>query len=180
MRNGPLLKRYVIHILGINAVNPDAFDLSLEQTALISCTDRSNRFLASGSIENSLIIPFMDVEDSSIPGSFNAAHARVIHRFLQELPECVTDLYVCCSKGGSRSAALAAALLKASGRSDNAVWMNPFYVPNKLVYSVMCRELGIVMPGMFVRWKSFTNERQFKKAKRRGNAGKYERWQIMP
>ena len=173
------LKRYVIHILAINAINADAFDRPYDQTALISCTDRTNQFLSSNVFPHKLVVPFLDVEIKNHPGAFNDNHAHQIIRFLQGLPEDVTDLYVCCSKGGSRSAALAAALLKASGRSDAPVWKNPFYVPNKLVYQRMCRSLGITMPHLAVRLKAASNARQYKKAKRRGSSGEFERWQLL-
>ena len=173
------LKRYVIHILPVPAVSPDVFDLPMEQNALISCTDRTNRYLDGDGIIHKLVIPFPDVEDKTVPGSFNGAHARAIIRFLQSLPESVTDLYVCCSKGGSRSPALAAAILKASGRSDGEVWNNPFYVPNTLVYKRTCRELGIFMPLIAVMLKKRKNDVQFRKAKKRRDPGEYERWKII-
>lgn len=173
------LKRYVIHILAVPAISSDVFDLPMEQNALISCTDRFNAFLLGKEIIHKLILPFPDVEDKRIAGAFNGAHARKIIRFLTGLPGEVTDLYVCCSKGGSRSPALAAAVLKASGRSDDAVWKNPFYVPNTLVYERMCRELGIFTPHLYVLHKKRINERAFKKVKRRGNFGEYERWKLI-
>ena len=173
------LKPYIIHILPVPAVSPDAFDLPMEQNALISCTDRSNRFLESGAILHKLILPFPDAEIAKVPGAFNGAHARAIIRFLRSLPDSVTDLYVCCSKGGSRSPALAAALLKGSGRRDDAVWKNPFYVPNTLVYKRMCKELGFFMPGLFVRFKKLGNILQYKKAQKRGDPGEWERWKLL-
>lgn len=173
------IKRYVIHILPVPVVNEDVFDLPMTGNALIVCTDRTNAFIAGDTLPYKLIMPFPDVEDADYPGSFNGAHAREIIRFLQSLPDSVTDLYVCCSKGGSRSPALAAALLRLSGRSDSAVWKNPYYVPNKLVYKKMCNEAGMIMPRFKVLMKSRDNERQFKKAKSRGGAGQYERWQIL-
>lgn len=174
-----VLKRYVIHILAVPAINADAFDLPMEQNALILCCDRTNRYIEGNNIKNKLVLPFSDVELSNLVGAFNGAHARAVIRFLKELPESVTDLYICCSKGGSRSSGLAAALLKGSGRPDKAVWYNPYYVPNKLVYKKMCNELGFIMPWIRVRFKSFVNAIQFKKYKRRGGVGKYERWQII-
>ena len=173
------LKRYVIHILPIPAIGPDAFDLPMEKTALISCTDRTNDYLDGKAIPHKLILPFPDSENRKAPGAFNGSHAMAVIRFISGLPDTVTDLYLCCSKGGSRSPALAAALLKASGRSDDEVWKNPFYVPNTLVYKRMCRELGFFMPGFVVSLKKHCNNKEYKKAQRRGNAGRFERWQII-
>ena len=180
MKKRIFLKKYAIHVLAVPAVDADAFDLLMNQNALISCTDkRSTEFLKSGDIIHKLIMEFPDEDDSRIPGTFNEAHARGIIRFLEDLPDSVTDLYVCCSKGQSRSAALAAAFLKGSGRKDRDVWMNPFYVPNILVYKRMCNALGICMPWLLVLLKKWINECAYRKAQKAGNAGKYERWQIL-
>ena len=173
------LKKYAIHILPIPAVTSDIFEYPLDKNALVSCVSRTTLFLSGKTGFPKLILPFLDVEDETVPGAFNSAYAREIIRFIQSIPDSVTDLYVCCSKGGSRSPALAAALLKASGRSDRAVWKNPYYIPNKLVYKTMRDELGYYIPWIIVKLKSFDNEMQFRKAKRKGSSGKYERWQIL-
>ncbi len=179
MKNKHVIKKYAIHILALPAINMDSFDLPMEQNALIVCTDRSNSFIEGDTILYKLILPFEDVEIPKSTGAFNRAHARAVLRFLEDLPESVTDLYICCSKGGSRSPALAAAILKASGRSDAPVWKNPYYVPNKLVYKRMCEETGIFMPWVKVWYKGRINTAQFKKAKRNGGTTVYERWQII-
>ena len=109
------LKHYVIHILAMPTIDEEAFDIPLDQVALIACTKvRTTPFLIEDSLPYKLIMEFPDAEDYRIPGSFNEAHARVILRYLEELPDSVTDLYVCCSKGQSRSAGLAATLCKGS------------------------------------------------------------------
>ncbi len=173
------LKRYTIHIMAVPGLSPEAFDLPMRQYGVIICTDRTNEFIDNRITHNKLVINFPDVEDKNYPGAFNGAHARVIINFLRTLPEEVSDLYVCCSKGGSRSPAVAAAILKASGRSDAQVWHNPFYVPNLLVYERLCRGFGIFMPHIVVLWKNLINKVSFRLAKHRGDGGKYERWQIL-
>lgn len=165
--------------MAVPGLGPDLFDLPMNRNAVIICTNRTNNFIDTYITQNKLVIDFPDVEDKNYPGAFNGAHARMIIRFLKSLTDEVTDLYVCCSKGGSRSPAVAAAILKASGRSDAPVWHSPFYMPNLLVYKVLCREFGFFMPQIRVLGKRIINDIEFKKAKHRGNAGKYERWQIL-
>ncbi len=116
------IKPYVIHILAVPALSSDNFDLPSESNAVIICTNRTNRFIESLPQENTLIIDFPDVENRHFPGAFNGAHARRIIAFLDHLSDSVSDVYVCCSKGGSRSPAVAAAILRASGRSGAPVW----------------------------------------------------------
>lgn len=173
------LKRYAIHILAVPVVTAEAFDLPPDRNALIVCGDRTNRFIDSDTDIRKIVLPFADVEDEKRPDAFTDALASAAARFLRELPESVTDLYVCCSKGGSRSPAIAAAVLKASGRSDGPVWKNPFYVPNGLVYRKMCAALGVFMPRSLVRYKKYINAAAYRKAKRKRSAGEFDRWQII-
>lgn len=172
------LKKYVIHILAIRAIDEGTFDLPPKQNAIIVCTDRDNKYINLCLPENILIINFPDVEDERYPGAFNGAHARKIIKFIRNLSEDVTDIYVCCSKGGSRSPAVAAALLRMSGRSDMDVWRNPYYVPNTLVYFTLCREYGMPIDMFSVRIRTLINERAFKMVQD-GKPTKYERWQIL-
>ena len=172
------IKKYVIHILAITAIDAETFDLPIKQNAIIVCTNRNNKFIYKCKPENILIINFSDVEDKKDPEAFNRAHARKIIRFVKSLSNDVTDLYVCCSKGGSRSSAVAAALLRMSGRKDKDVWNNPYYVPNTLVYFRLCREYGLPITR-FSSWiKKQKNNRAFKIAQKRKHC-RYERWQIL-
>lgn len=128
--------------------------------------------------DSRLIIDFPDVEDRRYPGAFNGAHARRIITFVNNLPSNVTDLYVCCSKGGSRSPAVAAALLRAFGRSDDCIWKNPFYSPNTLVYYWLCRELQLSISKIRVKYLTYINNKAFRDAQA-GKKCKYERWEII-
>lgn len=171
-------KPYAIHILAINAIDEETFYLPAEQNAIIVCTNRSNRFIYACRPENILIMDFLDVEDKRIPGAFNRAHARMMIRFVENLSDHVTDIYVCCSKGGSRSPAVAAALLRMSGRKDADVWKNLYYVPNTLVYLNLCREFGFPTTRFSTWIRTHVNNRAFRKAQK-GKPCKYERWQIL-
>ncbi len=171
-------KKYTIHILAIRAIDSATFDLPQEQNAIIVCTGRENKYINMCLPENRLIMRFPDVEDKSFPGAFNSEHARKIIHFIHNLSEKVTDIYVCCSKGGSRSPAVAAALLRMSGRSDKAVWCNPYYVPNTLVYLRLCREYGFFTSPFSVWIRTLINRASFVMAKN-GRPPRYERWEIL-
>jgi len=173
-----MIKKYTIHILAIRAIDAETFDLPKEQNAIIVCTDRDNKFIYNCLPQNILIINFPDVEDENAMGAFNRAHARKIIQFIRNLSEKVTDIYVCCSKGGSRSPAVAAALLRMSGRNDKAVWLNPYYVPNVLVYRRLCQEYGFLTNKFSVWIRTLLNNRAFKRAQK-GIPPKYERWQLL-
>lgn len=155
------------------------FDTPKSQNAIIVCTNRTQKYREFFDKDKTLVIIFPDVEDSNYPGAFHAAHAGKIISFLKNLSPDITDLYICCSKGGSRSPAIAAAVLRMSGRRDKDVWLNPFYVPNALVYYHLCKAYGIPVSRFTVKIRTIANDISFKIYKRRRNAGKYERWQII-
>lgn len=171
------IKKYTIHILAVPAMTEEAFDIPHGQCAIIRLCERSNEFLDSTDILQ-LAFNVSDVEDAGVPGSMTSAHARLILRFIEELPEKVTDIYVCCSKGGSRSAGCAAALMLISGRSDMSVWENPFYTPNTLVFYRICNEFGLDISWEDVIARAAINEKAYTDAQANG-ASNYERWEIL-
>lgn len=175
------IKKYTIHILAVTAFNPKhfelPFDLPQERNAVIICTGRENEYLKNYE-GNKLDVAFLDVEDPRVLGGFRYVHARAIIRFISLLPDEVTDLYVCCSKGQSRSAGVAAALIRMSGRDDDIVWNNPFYNPNSLAYYRLCRQAGILVTPLEVQTKKRQNEKAYLNL-REGKPTKYERWQII-
>ena len=173
------IRRFIIHILPVNAINPELFDVPPAKCAIIVCTNRTNSYINIFPAGQRCIVPFADYEIRNCYGAINNSHARIIIKFLKRLPRRVTDLYICCSKGGSRSPAVAAAVLRLSSRSDRAVWDNPCYVPNWLVYQTICKEGGLFAPDWYVKHLVKRNRRCYLRSVKRGNTGKYERWQII-
>ena len=172
------IKKYAIHILSVSALNHSVVDVSDEEGALIILTKKTTPFIESTRMRK-VIVDIQDVNDEKAIGAFAKEDAQSIISFIRDLPEKVTDLYVCCSEGESRSPGCAAALMLMSGRSDKDVWRNPFYSPNSLVFSTLCKEFGILMPPLFVWIRKVTNSRSFHAAQKKRSSGKYERWQIL-
>lgn len=85
---------------------------------------------------------YADVDFPS-PTAFSHRQARAFARFLAALDSGVTDLYVCCDAGQSRSPAIAAAVLRQLGLDDSRVWDNPLYQPNMLCFCTMLEALGL-------------------------------------
>ena len=171
-------KKHTIHILSIKAVNGDTFDLPDEQNAIIFCESPGEKQIYGCLPENILVIDFPDTANEKERDAFSKIHARRIIDFVGGLSDEVTDIYVCCTVGESRSPAVAAALLKMSQRSDKRVWKNPYYKPNTLVYSVLCREYGLKVSRLAVKIKSWSNTRAFKLAQKSGSTA-YERWELL-
>ncbi len=173
------MKKYLIHILssGVFFKDIDAYDESY--AAAILCGDRDSKPEMLTGYSQILQVSFQDVEDSSSGEAFNEKHGEMIRSFIAHLPENVTDLYVCCTAGESRSPAVAAAVLRASGRDDRDVWMNPFYHPNVLVYNMLCQSFGINNSVQELERLVLLNKKAFKDAQDNHGATRYERWQLL-
>ena len=174
----PVMQHYAIHILPVKALEDFDCELAKPESALISCVG-TRVWVDVRTVPHRLILEFADTTDMHRPGAFSRTQAEEIARFARGLPNSVTDVFVCCSEGESRSPAVAAALLRASGRSDRGVLLNPYYHPNALVYRLLCRALGIFMPRPLLWLKQRRSLRAFRRAQQKGNTGGYERWQIL-
>ena len=172
------MQQYAIHILPAKALKDFADELARPESALISCVGARIQ-VDVRTVPLHLILEFADTTDARRPGAFNHVQAEEIARFVSALPVSVSDVFVSCTEGESRSPAVAAALLLASGRSDRDVWLNPYYHPTTLVYCLLCRALGVFMPRLLVWLRQRRSVRAYRKTRRKGNAGKYERWQIL-
>lgn len=172
-----IIKPFIIHILPIKAIRPDLLDIASQNAALIVCSDDSNRYLDI--FQYRLIIPFADINFQNGTNAITSIQAKRIVSFGQSLPNAVTDLYICCTEGISRSPAVAAAFLRMSGRGDKVIWNNPYYSPNSLVYQTICSEAGLFAPEWYVWILKTSNAHRYKMSRKRGNTGSYERWQII-
>lgn len=94
-------------------------------------------------IESKIIFSFSDITDHENPLSFNEENAKQIHRYIDNLPDDIEFLFICCDSGESRSSAIAAAIIKHLGRDEMKIWTDPRYHPNPLVYKLLCRELSL-------------------------------------
>jgi predicted protein tyrosine phosphatase len=92
-------------------------------------------------LQHSLLLYFDDV-NYPIKGAFTEADGEKIRAFVEGLGNTRT-LYVCCDRGESRSAAMAAAISRFIGQNEWAIWDDPRYHPNPLVYRLTCRALGL-------------------------------------
>ena len=176
MKRPAKIKKYAIRVMPVKQLAcPDA--PCGENCAVISAAELPKGF--DRERIPCLIVPFADVSDPDRPGAFTPENAGEIVDFVRRLPASVTELVCCCSAGESRSTAVAAALLKASGRSDRPVWHNLFYSPNPLVYSLLCRELGVPMPLFIAKLKKRLSRLRFKYAKLKGDTGGCDRFKTI-
>ena len=170
------VKPFLIHILPETALNKELLEADPTTTAVIICSDENNSYKEL--LPNSLVCSFSDTTDRNRINSITAEQAREIISFVRDFTTDIQDLYIVCSAGQSRSPALAAAILRMSGRSDKPVWDNPHYVPNWFVYQTICRESGLFAPDWYVRFLRNKNRLKFRIAQKKGSTG-YECWSIL-
>ena len=92
-------------------------------------------------LQHSLLLHFDDV-NRPMKGAFTEADGEKIRAFVEGL-EGIGRLYVCCDRGESRSAAMAAAITRFFGQNEWVIWDDPRYHPNPMVYQLTCRALGL-------------------------------------
>lgn len=114
---------------------------------------------ALGSLEYRLVLAFDDVDDARRQRAFSPEIAQAVTCFVRALPQGTRAIRVCCDGGRSRSAALAAAILRYQGESDMCIWRDPCYCPNPLVYCLQCEAFGVRVSGVSLRWRQWRNRR---------------------
>ena len=126
-----------IYISPIKAVLHCLDDPALD---FILCT--SEDYLSEPLPSNVLRLDFRDTVDVDDPAAFSAQLAADVASFLRR-SDARPVLFVCCDCGVSRSAALTAAILHTDGDDDLSIWRDQNYMPNPLVYRLMCEALGL-------------------------------------
>ncbi len=167
-----------MHILPKAILKRQLFETDLTTTAVIICSD-DNALYKQLLPDNTIVVPFADTTIRNQANAITSEQANEIIGFIKNLPICIQDLYICCDAGESRSPAVAAAILRMSGKDDNVIWENPFYHPNWLIFQVICREFGLLMPDWHIKQLVELNKRCYINSVRNGNTGNYEKWQII-
>lgn len=149
--------KFNLHVLPIKEIEQAVISLAPESYAVIVCSNYEYNFKRAECARHWLGMTFADLTDSARPDTFKPEHGMILRRFLENLPDDVTDLFICCESGESRSPAVAAALMLASGRKDKEIWQNPHYHPNQSVFQLVCRSFGVFMPSVFVWFRTRMN-----------------------
>ena len=175
------MENYRIHIYPIKGLTEDMLD-QYEFPALIICSSRVSRLVKALFADDFCAVSFLDTIDVNDEGAMQPQHADTILSFLYSLDSStkkVTDLFICCDGGDSRSPAIAAAILRLLGKDDRAVWENPFYTPNILVYYRMCRASGISVSWEEVLKLRQLNEEAYRKAQMNNGQTCHKRWEVL-
>ena len=112
--------------------------------------------------ENKLVLQFDDITTVN-QKSINKDIARRINMFISNIDFNKENLYVCCDSGVSRSAAIAAAILRKYKQNENIIWKNYYYQPNILVYKTLCDEFDLRNSPLTLKYKVTINKKALKK-----------------
>ena len=93
-------------------------------------------------LNRKLVLYFDDTVNERCDRCFSDEQAKQIMTFWKKLDD-TEQLYVCCDSGESRSTAIAAALYRSLVMDEMAIWENPHFHPNTLVYKRLCVALGV-------------------------------------
>lgn len=107
--------------------------------AMISITSSGDGAMLDINWEYLLRLEFDDVEEAGETGSFKRSDALKIRDFLSALPDSVSELYIHCMAGQSRSGAVARALNEYYG---NKIHEDDYNMMNIRVYEVLTEVLG--------------------------------------
>ena len=110
-----------------------------------------------------LKVGVFDTEMKHKAFSFDYREGMDIKKFLEKQND-FGRIYVCCDSGESRSAAMAAAIMRYYGKSDKEIWTNPHYHPNLLVYKEQLYAFGIKVSKLRLSYLKYINNRALKKA----------------
>lgn len=102
--------------------------------------------------------------DYECPGrSFSSEDAKIFADYVKGLAD-VDTLYCCCDAGESRSPAVAAAVMRYLGTDDMAVWRNPHYHPNMLVFAMLMDALNLSISDEEKDFLLYSNQKAFQDA----------------
>ena len=162
-----MIPAYNIHISPLKALlyRRDPF-CDPARSAAILCSSDFSPLSRRNPFVHYIRLEFQDTPDARNPYSFRPEQAETVARFIDGLPAGITDLFIACDAGSSRSPAIAAALLRASGRSDKEIWQDPKCTPNPLVYRLACRAFYLYTPKLLVFHKARSNRRAYRMAQR--------------
>ena len=137
--------------------------LNKEKTAAILCSSYEIDVKKLEKFPNKLVFYFDDVCEVR-NNAFNKDIATKIKLFVSSLSSEITNMYICCDSGESRSSAICAALMKLQKQNEMTIWKNPYYHPNIFVYKLLCNELGIKVSRLGLMYRDYVNKNALRKA----------------
>ena len=144
----------------------DGIVTDADRSAVIVSTSHEPRWKYIEMFRESLVMSYDDVIDPKDSCAFNTELAARVADFVKRVESnpAVEGLYSVCDCGQSRSAGVAAAIVRYLGGEDLGIWDSPYYKPNPLVYRLTCEALGIEVTDEDITYLVEINEKRFDEA----------------
>ena len=144
----------------------DGVHCDLPRSVIILSTSGEPRWSYLDKFADHLVLSYDDVIDENDPYAYNGEMASRVAELVKkiEADDSVCSLYVVCDYGESRSAGLAAAVIRYLGGEDLYLWDSPSYHPNPLVYRKTCEALGIDVTDEDITYLTEINQKTFHEA----------------
>lgn len=141
----------------------DGIITDASDSVLILSTSHEPRWKHINGFRDSLVMSYDDVIDPTDKYAYNPEIAARVAEFVKkiEADPTVKSLYSACDGGQSRSAGIAAAIVRYLGGEDLGIWDSPYYKPNPLVYRLTCEALGIDVTDEDITYLVEINEKTF-------------------
>lgn len=151
-----------LNILPVKAFLQELAPMDCQNTAAILISTHEIGKERLQGVPCHLVLRFADVTHTGAD-AFSRDIALQIKDFVENLREIHT-LYVCCDAGESRSAAVAAVIARYLGMDEWAIWDNPRYHPNGLVYRLGCQAFGMRAGRLMLWYRMRRNAKALQKA----------------
>lgn len=155
---------YDILICPVKKLYQLALEGDMSEVAVVAVSSYDIDKEKLGGFYDSITLNFDDITDENEENAFSQMDAFLIYRFVCALPQNTDTLFVCCDSGESRSSAMAAAIMRYNKKDDVAIWNNPHYHPNPLVYRRLCNVFGVTVSDGELSEKLKINETAFANA----------------
>ena len=133
------------------------------ESVLILSTSHEPRWKYVTEFSDSLVMSYDDVIDPTDSYAYNAELASRVAELVKrvEADSGIKHIYSACDGGQSRSAGIAAAIVRYLGGEDLGIWDCPYYKPNPLVYRLTCEAFGIEVTDEDITYLVEINEKTF-------------------
>ncbi len=133
------------------------------ESVLILSTSHEPRWKYVNGFSDALVMSYDDVIDPTDKYAYNAELAARVAELVKRVEgdTSVKSIYSACDGGQSRSAGIAAAIVRYLGGEDLGIWDSPYYKPNPLVYRLTCEALGIEVTDEDITYLVEINEKTF-------------------
>ena len=149
-----------------NLAHKYSFKPHKEKTAIISIANVDSGFVNfRNNNENNIVAVlnlFFDDVCGNEPNCMNENDAKKIAEFAKNTADKVDKIIVHCEAGVSRSAGVAAALMKYFNNDDMPIFESPHYCPNMHCYSMVLNALMMDIDEEEIREKENINIKAWK------------------